>query len=241
MRRCVEPELLDQLAPDHHEALGSRRDLQNLNALMGHACILAQSLASNEPTYTRLPIVELGAGDGTLLLRVARRFGWSAITRQALLVDRHPLVSSQTVNSFRQLNWQVKLVCADVFDWLEELNCSTAYVLVANLFLHHFDEEKLATLLRFASKQAVLVVALEPRRAAWPLLLSKLVCLVGCNRVTQHDAPASVRAGFKGSELSRLWPADPSWTLQEGKSGWFSHLFLARKREAGPNGKQLRN
>jgi hypothetical protein len=64
----------------------------------------------------------------------------------------------------------------------------------------------------------------DPRRSARSLLFSRLLWVIGCNQVTRHDAVVSIRAGF---ELSRLWPADQSWTLQENPAGWFSHLFVA--------------
>jgi len=62
-------------------------------------------------------------------------------------------------------------------------------------------------------------------------LFSRLLRLIGCNRVTRHDAPISVRAGFTGQELSQLWPAGQGWLLEERPAGWFSHLFIAQRRE----------
>jgi hypothetical protein len=43
-------------------------------------------------------------------------------------------------------------------------------------------------------------------------------------------ANVSVRAGFTGRELSRLWPRDENWELHETAAGLFSHLFVARRR-----------
>jgi hypothetical protein len=74
-------------------------------------------------------------------------------------------------------------------------------------------------------------VAVEPRRSARGLLFSRLLGFIGCNRVTRHDAPISVRAGFAGQELSQLWPTGRDWSLQERPAGWFSHLFVAQRRE----------
>jgi hypothetical protein len=74
-----------------------------------------------------------------------------------------------------------------------------------------------------------LFIACEPRRSAPALAASRLVGLIGCNGVTRHDAVASVRAGFTGSELSALWPAGPGWKLHEGAAGLFSHRFMARR------------
>jgi len=61
-------------------------------------------------------------------------------------------------------------------------------------------------------------------------LFSRAVGLIGCNRVTRHDAPASVRAGFTGRELSQLWPEPESWLLEERAAGPFSHLFVAQRK-----------
>jgi hypothetical protein len=54
--------------------------------------------------------------------------------------------------------------------------------------------------------------------------------MIGCNSVTQHDAPISVRAGFSGDELSALWPDKQNWWLTEQRVGAFSHLFIARRK-----------
>src|ERR1700733_4212257 len=48
------------------------------------------------------------------------------------------------------------------------------------------------------------------------------------NEVTRHDAVASVRAGFTGRELSRLWP-DGHWRLREALALPFTHVFSARR------------
>jgi hypothetical protein len=86
-------------------------------------------------------------------------------------------------------------------------------------------------LLRAVARQARIFIAIEPHRSERSLLFSRLLWLIGCNRVTRHDALVSVRAGFAGRELSRLWPAGQSWMLQERSAGWFSQLFIAQRRE----------
>jgi hypothetical protein len=54
------------------------------------------------------------------------------------------------------------------------------------------------------------------------------VFALACNDVTRHDAVASVRAGFSGRELSRLWPGE-GWRLQEGGTLPFTHALSARR------------
>src|SRR3569833_643707 len=73
MIRTIHTELLDTLPAHDASAIGSRRDLRRLNNLMGHARIIANSLKQIFPTSNPSRVVEIGAGDGQLLLRVARR------------------------------------------------------------------------------------------------------------------------------------------------------------------------
>ncbi|TIW86177.1 MAG: hypothetical protein E5V59_29080, partial [Mesorhizobium sp.] len=70
-RRLV-PEILDGLAVDDPRALASRRDLRRINALMFQARIMASLLRKFAPKPPRR-ILEIGAGDGTFMLAVARR------------------------------------------------------------------------------------------------------------------------------------------------------------------------
>lgn len=229
MERVVEPELLDGLPPADPRAVGSRADLRRLNLLMGHAGILSRALRRPlaEIPSRPLRVVELGAGDGTLLLRLARRLSAAGLTAQATLVDRQNLVSEETRRAFAALNWSVECVAADVFTWLEQ-PAPAADLMIANLFLHHFQEKKLATLLRLAAERTRVFIACEPRRSPGAPRACRWLWLLCCNAVTRHDAAVSVRAGFADRELSALWPAPGNWTLNERPAGLFSHCFIAK-------------
>ncbi|MCX6925915.1 MAG: hypothetical protein NT154_22320 [Verrucomicrobia bacterium] len=141
------------------------------------------------------------------------------------------ITSSATGQGFEALGWRTESIEAEALEWMAQAAGPTWDAMLANLFLHHFQEDQLAGLLRAAARSACVFIALEPRRGARGLFFSRWLRLIGCNEVTRHDALVSVRGGFAGRELSRLWPADPDWTLQERPVGWFSHLFVARRRE----------
>ena len=148
-----------------------------------------------------------------------------------MLVDRRNAVRPETYQAFEALGWRAETCEADVRDWLARPAAEAYDVLSANLFLHHFQEAHLTGLLRAAAGSARVFIAVEPRRSTGSLFISRLLWFIGCGQVTRHDAVASVRAGFTGRELSGLWPADESWTLQERTAGLFSHLFIAQRRE----------
>jgi SAM-dependent methyltransferase len=228
MIRTLQPELLDELPVEDPRAIDSRRDLRKVNLLMGHDHVIAGAL--KDVFRQRIPklIVDLGAGDGSLLLRVARRLaekGTGAFFR-AILVDQQPLVAPDTRAQFETLGWRVESVEADVFEWLRRGNPETADVTIANLFLHHFSDRELTVLLGDAALQTRRFVACEPLRSPIALAGAAMLRVLGCNGVTRHDAKISVRAGFRDHELSALWPRE-GWQLTEGRAGPFTHFFLA--------------
>jgi hypothetical protein len=115
-----------------------------------------------------------------------------------------------------------------VFTWLEQ-SAPVVDVMFANLFLHHFPNQSLSALLRLTAVRTNLFIACEPRRSPFALTASRLLWLVGCNAITRHDAPVSVRAGFVGHELSALWPADNKWEVREQPAGLWGHCFMAKR------------
>jgi hypothetical protein len=223
--RRLEPEWLDHLPAADPRAVHARRDLRLVNRIMGHARIIAKPLRALPANAPR--IAELGAGDGTLLLRIAQAPGW-AQTAHVVLVDREPAVSADTLERYRERGCRVTIDAGDVFDWLAR-DSKPFDAIVANLFLHHFERDALTRLFALAAARTRLFIACEPRRARLPLAGSRMLGVLGCNDVTRHDAVLSVRAGFDGRELSALWPGGDAWTTRERSAGLFSHLFIASR------------
>jgi hypothetical protein len=254
VKRIVEPELLDELPPGDPRAAGSRRDLRRLNTWMRNHAIMANALQTAVNGQTPKHIVELGAGDGDFLLRVAqlvsghgtpisgaagsgnavaeccrlgnrRSVAWNEVN--VTLLDRQKVVTPQTLAAFASLGWRAEAVVADIFDWAQ--TPAPAEIVIVNEVLHHFDDARLAGLFRGIAGHTRLFIAIEPRRARWPLFCSRLLWAINCNSVTRHDATVSVRAGFVREELSALWPDKRNWQLTEQLAGAFSHLFIAQR------------
>ena len=245
MVRTVLPELLDDLGVQDPRAQRSRRDLQRLHRIMGTQRILLDALRkmtlrrSGSPSSLPLQVLEIGAGDGSLMLGVARALegAWPPVS--LTLLDQHNLLESSTERNYARAHWRVTAQVGDVLDWARQgpvdgLTPSTARwdVIVSNLFLHHFEDQHLRLVLNAVAARTNYFFACEPRRAWMAAVGSHLVGAVGANVVTRQDAALSVRAGFCNKELSAHWPGpDSDWTLEEYPAGLFSHCFAASRTD----------
>ena len=223
MERVIEPEWLDTLPTDDPRAIRSRADLRRINGLMNGAGTIARVL-QEVPSARR--VLDVGAGDGAFALRLAEQLRGRAT--EFVLVDRIGDLSPRVREGFKSLNCAVQFQRCDALAGLAEIG--PADVAFVNLFLHHFQEAEIKQLLGDLASRCRVFIACEPRRSAFALLASRAVGLIGCNDVTRHDAVVSVRAGFQGHELSRLWPDASHWVLTEKPAGLFSHLLVAQRQ-----------
>ena len=165
-------------------------------------------------------------GDGRAALGWVRRL--SREEGCVTLLDREPVVPKSVRNGFSALGWTCDVIKADVFEYFRSAE-SRWDAIVSNLFIHHFENNDLYELLSILSKRCELFVACEPARTRFALAGTWGLGAIGCNAVTRHDARVSVEAGFRGRELSDLWPSEPGWKMQERDVFPFSHLFVATR------------
>jgi hypothetical protein len=228
MEREVRPELLDELPPDDPRAIRSRGDLRRVNAWMGNARAIA-SLLQLHCRGARRRIVDLGGGDGALMLEVARRLPHDWKRAELRIVDQQNILTETSKGDFASRGWNAMPIQKDVFDWAADSSQEDADAMVANLFLHHFEAAELRELFQRVARRTSLFIACDPRRFRANGFVRGMLWLIGCNDVTRHDGEMSVRAGFRNSELSKLWPGDKDWLLEERDVGLFRHLFVARR------------
>jgi hypothetical protein len=154
-------------------------------------------------------------------------------------LTRLDLVDPVTVAQYADLGWTVVIKTVDVLDWA---NADLRFpngdskpnwdLIVANLFVHHFEGPQLASLLLAITRHGERFFACEPRRDWLALAGSHLIGAIGANAVTREDAVLSVHAGFRENELTHLWPFEgPEWQIQEYSAGLFSHCFRAERHE----------
>lgn len=242
MPRVVAAEALDGLTEQDPSAIRSRRDLRRVHRVMGTRTIVAGAIRSVFTGHLRtapLQVLELGAGDGTLMLAVARALAGEWRDVRLTLLDRQDLVTPATLSAYADLGWSARACVADALTWAEATAADGIAMppahgrwdlVIANLFLHHFEGAPLAVLLKGIADRTDRFIACEPRRSELARVGSHLIGLTGAGPVTREDAVLSVHAGFRGTEIGDAWAAvGNSWKTSERVAGLFSHCFIAQR------------
>ena len=168
-----------------------------------------------------------------MMLRLAkhRKAKWPNVA--VTLLDRQNVVNALTLAGIRATGWEPDVLTVDVDQWLAESGTSEVDIVVANLFIHHFDEATLRRMFAGIARKSRAFFCCDPRRSQLARLASHLVALLGAGPVARFDAVASVHAGFRGNELSALWPEPDRWNISEYDARFLSHCFVAVRRDRG--------
>lgn len=226
--RSLTPELLDSLPPDHPDAQASRRDLRRLHPLLGQIGLWTRWLAENFPARPPASLADLGAGDGSLLGTVlTRAYPKGGHGARIFFVDRQPIVPESMLSHLRRCNWLPTVLTSGALEWVQLAR--PVELVLSNLFLHHLPDQELRDLFGSLTRITPVFASLEPARKLSAAIGCRLLPLLGCQAVTLHDARVSVQAGFRGTELSDLWPKLSGWRTREHPSGLFNHFFCADK------------
>jgi len=214
-QRHVIPEILDSLATDDPRARRSRRDLALINAIMGNYRWLSGKMRAADKE-TPHHWIETGSGDGPL----AGAFSGSPGKVTGLdLAPRPP-------------GWPTawKWARGDLFETLPDtLREAGPSGLVANLFLHHFDDTMLTSLGIILNDRVSRLLFVEPAREMLFRVLGYGLFPV-VNAVTRHDLQVSIGAGFRRGELATMLGLDHSWQTRDTVTPLGAYRFEAWKR-----------
>src|SRR3990167_5056975 len=108
LSRLSFPEPLDDLPEDEPRAMRTRRDFRRIHGAMGTRSILLhalQDMSALRRIGAPLRILELGAGDGSLMLGVARALAPTWAPVHLTLLGAQPLVTQGMIASFADLGW----------------------------------------------------------------------------------------------------------------------------------------
>ena len=193
MKRTVTPELLDDDLGTPAEIARSLVDLRHINQWFGGnltTTTLLRKVAARTGNK-RISLLEIGAGLGDVPLAARRTLARAGIEVDVTLVDRLWTHLPST---------GIRAVSADA---LQLPFANGAFDVVSSvLFAHHFDPDALRRLCSEALRVCRTAVVINDLiRSRLHLGLVYLGLPLFRSRITWHDAPASVRAGYTPAEL----------------------------------------
>lgn len=190
-RRATDTEMLDEGVPDD-EALRSLADIRFVNRWLGNRGLLSRTVRPYLEASARPRLIDVGCGTADIpahLLRTAPR------ATLAVGVDVKMLHLGAAPREVRRVRADVRALpfAPRSFD-----------VVLASLFLHHFDAAELALVLGglFTLARRALVVN-DLRRARVPYAFGKAAFpVLFRSRVSVADGLLSIRRGFTSDELA---------------------------------------
>ena len=161
-----------------------------------------KQLLKNQPKTKTYTIVDLGCGHGDILRLVAdygqkHNFNFNLIGIDANQ-DAIDYASELSVN-YPELTFQNLDIFSEAFQNLDY------DIVLSTLFLHHFKNEDIVTLLQNVSRKATLgIVINDLHRSKVAYALFKLLGLVISNHMIVQDGLTSILRAFKREDLETL-------------------------------------
>ncbi|MBR9915469.1 MAG: methyltransferase domain-containing protein [Algicola sp.] len=203
--RSNKEEIMDDLnyhGPVLHDALDK---LAKINRWLGGNQVTMNGLKillKNHPKELPVTIVDVGCGSGDILREIAKYGKRHGYQFQLLGIDANPYTVAYAKRQSEAFD-TITFETIDVFS--EDFNALQYDVVLATLFLHHFDKEALIYLLSPVVKKAKIgVVINDLHRHKLAYYLFKLLCITIKNRTIIEDGLTSVLRGFKRKELEEI-------------------------------------
>jgi len=184
-------ETLDQLARINRYLGGNQVTMNGLRKIL-----------KDHPADKPLTIVDMGCGNGDLLRCIAEYGKKAGYDFRLIGID----ANAHTVAYARKLSGNYKELSFQQLDVFSEEFQKLEYDLVlATLFLHHFSEEEIVTLLQSVMKTATLgMVVNDLHRNAVAYSLFQILGLFIRNPMTREDGLISIRKAFKREDLENM-------------------------------------
>ena len=179
--------------------------LENINRWLGGNKVTLNGLKTILKNYSKtkeITIIDIGCGHGDILRDIAK-FGRKYNYKFTLIgTDANPTAieyANELSVNYPELSFKTE----DIFS--EDFKNRKVDIIIATLFLHHFNEEELTSFLKQSLKQTnigIVVNDLHRHRLAYYLFL--LLSIFIKNKMIIEDGLTSVLRGFKRKDLEAL-------------------------------------
>ncbi|QNJ98778.1 methyltransferase domain-containing protein [Constantimarinum furrinae] len=201
--RSKETEVMDSMDLQGEEMRTLLNDLKRINTWLGGFSITLDGidqLIAHSGRSNIITIVDLGCGDGAMLRKCAEHGRHENLDFRLIGVDANPHILEVAVEKSREYP-NITYKAMDVFSpSIHELQ---ADIVLCTLFLHHFKNEDIATLLKDLLKNTkVGIVINDLRRSSVAFRLFRMVSpLLVKTKIARHDGLVSIARGFTNSDI----------------------------------------
>jgi len=222
---------LQELMDDHtiggNELTRALHELRWINRLLGAAWPTLEGVAylwrqAGRPE--QLTLLDVGAGSGDANALLLRWAAWRNIDLRIVLVDIQLETCAAAAELYKD-EPRIHILCADLLD----LAPRSTDIVTASLVVHHFPAAELPAVfgaMRRAARIGVVVNDLQRHLVAWASIWTA-TRLFSRSRMIQHDAPLSVRRGFRRADVDALRATPGLGDLRCSWRPFFRYLMVA--------------
>ena len=205
-RRSMNIEIMDDLQCSGDVVHQTLRELETINKFLGGNNVTLdglRSLLKNIPQPTEITIADWGCGSGDMLKRMA---DWGRKNHRKLHlvgIDANPNIIAFAIDNCRGYP-EIEFEPINIFS--DDFRGRKYDVVTATLFTHHFTDDELVNLLRFAMSQVRVGIVINDIHRHWLAYRSirLLTRLFSKSEMVKFDAPLSVLRSFRRQDWEML-------------------------------------
>jgi 2-polyprenyl-3-methyl-5-hydroxy-6-metoxy-1,4-benzoquinol methylase len=200
--RSYEPELLDGQDIPFEEIRSNMRELETINSLLGGHRITLKAFRRLAGRSRFLHVCEIGCGGGDNLKMIHRWCRKKGITLNVTGID----INANCIAYARENCAEITGARWIVSDYRTAELPDKPDIIFNSLFCHHFSDDGVAEIFLWMRRHARIGSFINDlhRHALAYHSIHWLTALFSRSRLVRHDAPLSVRRGFRKEELKRM-------------------------------------